>query len=713
MYRRIPYIPQMSTSDCGYACLAMLIAWHGGRTSLLELREAGGNPRGGLRATELIELAQAQGLNAAGHRVPRPAWGEIKRGAILHLNGRHFVVFDRHRKNGVEICDPARGRRWLSLDEFEASFSGVTIVLTPGIALSTATRQPRSWRRYVAVLRTHWGRLAAVVVTSLLLAGISIVLPLGTGVVIDRVVPDSNRTLLATLSGGAAAFLVAQFVVSWIRGCWLVRLRLELDDELTTAFMTHLLALPYAFFFARGTGDLLQRLRSNAQVRELITNAALVGFLDGVLTVGYMISLLVMSLPMALVSTALGAVFALLVANFRRRRHELSGRQLHASSTVSSFEVGILNCIETIKSMGAESRILERWSIHFGGVLDANRQQGIHEASIEAWTSMLRTATPLVLVLFGTHLVLRGELSLGTMLAVCALAGGFLMRLASLANTAMRWPILRSHVERLADILNSRTERKGGNVVDAPMGELVLKDVGFSYSRREAPILRDVNLRVPAGTFVALVGGSGTGKSTLARLIAGLYEPQHGTVTIDGSNYSNTSLESLRNCLGVVTQDPQLLPLTIAENIALGRPDLSMQAIVEAARIAEIHDDIESLPLGYHTQLDTSACGLSGGQRQRIALARAIAPNPPIVILDEATSALDPILERRIQGRLARLQCTVLVISHRMSTVRDADMIAVVANGSIRETGTHSELTSLNGAYARLTAASQGSREVA
>jgi ABC-type bacteriocin/lantibiotic exporter with double-glycine peptidase domain len=360
--------------------------------------------------------------------------------------------------------------------------------------------------------------------------------------------------------------------------------------------------------------------------------------------------------------------------------------------------------------MGAERRSAEHWSQLFVDVLNASLVRGRLDATVDSVMAALRFASPLVVMAVGALQVLDGHMSLGTMLGLSALASGFLVPLSTLVTTAMQLQTMSSYVERIDDVLAAEPEqaRDRGLPPRRLEGAISLHKVSFRYSALAPLVVREVSVDIPRGTFVAVVGRSGAGKSTMLGLLAGLYVPTGGRIAFDGYNLGDIDLRDLRRQLGIVTQNPQLFGDTIRANIALGDPTATMDKIVQAAKRARVHDDISAMPLGYETPLLDRGASLSGGQRQRIALARALLGDPAILILDEATSALDGITERAVQDELARLRCTRVVIAHRLSTVVNADLILVMDDGQLVEQGTHQRLMAEGGAYARLIEAQIG-----
>jgi ABC-type bacteriocin/lantibiotic exporter with double-glycine peptidase domain len=355
--------------------------------------------------------------------------------------------------------------------------------------------------------------------------------------------------------------------------------------------------------------------------------------------------------------------------------------------------------------MGCEDRGVQHWSDLFVDVLNNSIGQARLGAGIEAFSNILMLANTLAPLAVGTWLALAGQMTFGTMLMLVAIAGNFLSGVAKLAATVMHVQVLGAYLERIYDVLNTPREQAGERQLAPPLrGSIVMENVSFRYGTLSSLVLRDVSLKIDPGQFVAIVGPSGAGKTTLANLLLGLYEPTSGSLYFDGIDLRNLDLRSVRRQLGVVTQGHELFGTTIRENISLSDPSISLEDVMSAAQLAQIHDDISAMPLGYNTPLADRGYSLSGGQRQRLALARALVRRPAVLLLDEATSALDVATEQRVQHGLGRLRCTRIVIAHRLSTVMNADLILVLDRGTIVEAGAHRDLVRQNGVYARLVA---------
>jgi ABC-type bacteriocin/lantibiotic exporter with double-glycine peptidase domain len=361
--------------------------------------------------------------------------------------------------------------------------------------------------------------------------------------------------------------------------------------------------------------------------------------------------------------------------------------------------------VAALKASGTEEQALEHWSNLFASELNASLRRGHFTAAIETALGMLRTLSPLVLLWVGTIQVLNGTITLGTMLALSALATAFLSPLVSLISSGQRFQLVAAHLERIADVLDTRPEQDLQSTIDAPplTGRIELRNVGFRYDSNSPFVLRNISLTIRAGQKIALVGRTGSGKSTLAMLLLGLYEPTEGQIFYDNVPMDNMNFRSLRSQFGVVLQEPFLFSGSIRHNIAFHNPGLGLNEVIRAARLAEIHEEIASMPVGYETRIAEGGYGLSGGQRQRLSLARAIASQPSILLLDEATSHLDVVTEELVERNLSRLGCTRIVIAHRLSTIRNADQILVIENGTVSEIGSHEELVSEDGLYSRLT----------
>ena len=715
MRRRIPCVRQMEDADCAAACLAMVLGCFDKRVDLRELRDVMGSGRDGVNGLSIVTTARAYGLWARGVQADLDDLRHLPRGSILHWEFSHFVVFERTTRNGIRVIDPAHGRRTVSMDTLRRAYTGVAIIFEPTDRFDRGSSGARGTWRYLRPMLGQSKNMVRIIATSLIIRLAALGLPLLTALVVDEIVPRDDYHLLLVLSVGIVAVVGYQFLSAFLRANLLLELQTRLDMGLTMGFIDHLVKLPYSFFLRRSAGDLMMRLQSNTAVRDILTTGTMSAVLDGAFASLYLILLFVVSPVLAGVVLML-ALFeiATMVMSWRRSQRLMSA-SLQAQADTQSYAYELLAGIETLKASGAEHRAADHWSGLFVDQVNVALTRGRLTAAVNSIMSTLRFAAPLVLLMVGAFQVLAGNISLGAMLSAAALGAGFLDPLATMVSSGLQLQQLASYMQRINDVLDTPREQHGERVRPAPRlsGQIRADDVSFSYGTLAPTVVSNVSLEIQPGQHIGIVGRSGSGKSTLAHLLLGLYRPTSGRIEFDCQDLAGLDAGSVRRQLGIVTQRPYLFGSSIRQNIALTNPELPLEAVIEAARIACVHDDIAAMPMGYDTQLHDGGASVSGGQRQRIALARALAPRPSILLLDEATSELDTVTEQNIYANLSAISSTIIVIAHRLSTVRNADLILVMDEGRIVEAGTHEQLVSRQGVYTALVHAQSGAGQPA
>jgi ATP-binding cassette subfamily B protein len=704
--RRVPFVQQLTDTECGIACLAMILGYHGREVSLEQVRDVCGATRDGVNARSIVEASSLLGLRGRGVRLDVDQLTLVPAGStILHWEFQHFVVFAGVGRNHVDIVDPAVGPRKVPLDEFSRAFTGVALTFE---TTDLFVRQSRKGGIFPALkqLVRESGLLRRILVISLVLQLFGLAVPVLTGQLIDRILPRGDLGLLGVMLAGLAVLIGFRALAEVVRGHLLMHLRTMLDARLTLGFLDHMVSLPYSFFQLRSAGDLMMRLNSNTIVREQLTSTAMSGLLDGLMVTVYVVILIVGNGPMALIALLAGALDVGIFLLVRHRQRDLTTQQLLTESKAQGYEVEMLTAMETLKATGGEQRAVGQWANLFVDQLNVKIERDRLSIKTDALVGALRMAGPLSILAVGAQQVLAGRLSLGGMLGLSAVAAGFLEPLANLVHTLLSLETVRGYLQRVNDVLEAEPEQpSGAKVAPRLSGQVALERVSFRYGPQSPLVVADVSLAIAPGKFVAIVGRSGSGKTTLANLILGLHRPAGGRVTFDGVDLVELDLRSVRRQFGVVNQSLSLFGASIRDNITMGDPAVPLAEVEQAARLACIHDDIVGFPMGYGTLLLDRGGAISGGQRQRLALARALVRKPAILLMDEATSALDASTEREVQASLDRLACTRIVIAHRLSTVKRADLILVVEAGRIVESGTHATLLAARGAYAQLVAA--------
>jgi ATP-binding cassette, subfamily B, bacterial len=703
--RRVPEMRQMTAVECGAACLAMILNYYGYSTSISEVQEHCGVGRDGLTALEIVKSARLYGLRVRTVSVTLNDFRYVTLPAIVHWEFNHFMLVERRTSKGIDVVDPALGRRRLSLEEFDEGFTGIAIMLEPRAQFKQRASQkvltPWAYMRSLLSMRSI---ITQVIGASLLLQLLGLGVPVLTEIVIDRILPQKDPNLLTILGLGMLILVFMQGIAIFLRSSLLIYLQTRIDTNMMLNFFEHMLSLPYRFFQLRLNGDLLARMNSNLAIRDLLTNQLISTLLDGSTVIIYFIILLIFSKFIALIALAIGIVQVILLLVTAPAIRRLTQRDLEAQGKTQGYMSEILAGIATLKAAGAEHRAFDRWENLFFDEMNISLRLSYLSSVISAVIGILNLLAPLLLLWFGAMQVIDGTMTIGTMLAFNTLAISFLIPLGSLASSVQELQVVRAHFSRVADVIGTDPEQDPA-VVKTPhrlQGYIELRHVGFRYNQNAPHILRDINAKIYPGQKVALVGKTGSGKSTLGKLLVGLIPPTNGSILYDGIPLESLNYQEVRSQFGVVLQESFIFSGSVRENIALNNPDMDLNRIIEASRLAVIDEDIAKMPMGYDTLVSEGGSAFSGGQRQRVALARALAHHPALLLLDEATSALDVMTEQAVEQNLSRLPCTQIIIAHRLSTIRNADVILVLDRGHIVEMGNHQQLLQKSGFYAHL-----------
>ncbi len=705
--RRVPCLTQMSAIECGAACLAMILRYYGRKTSISEIRERYGVGRDGLSALSIVKAARNYGLRVRAISLQTNDFRFVHLPAIVHWAFNHFLIVERWSPHFVDVVDPASGRKRLTAEEFDEGFTGVVITLEPGehfVRRTTPTTQI-TVRMYVKqYIKQAPKVLFQIIGASLLLQVFGLAVPVLTKVLVDQVIPFDLTNTLTLLGVGMLVLLLSQMVTMQLRTSLLVYLQARIDTQITPNFFEHMLMLPQRFFEQRSNGDILARVTSITVIRDIVSSHLISTLLDGSLIVVYFLILLSQSLTFSFLVLIIGLLQVALLLATNPAIRMLANRELAAIGKSQGYTTEVLTGIATIKAAGAEQRAFERWSNLFFDQLNISVRHNYLTATIGTFMATLSTLAPMLLLWVGAIQVLNGTMEVGTMLALNALAGIFLAPLVSLVSTGQELQVVRAHLERIADVVEAETEQDIQQVQPAPRltGRISLEHVSFRYDPNASDVLKDITVHIEPGQKVAIVGRTGSGKSTLGKLLLGLCLPTDGEILYDGIPLRTLNFQEVRAQFGVVTQDSTIFSGSIRQNITFNDPDLGMEDIIETALAAALHDDIMEMPMEYETFVSEGGSALSGGQRQRLAIARALAHTPVILLLDEATSALDVITERIVEQNLKALACTQIIIAHRLSTIHNADTILVLDQGAIVEQGSHRELLAKGGYYARL-----------
>lgn len=709
---KTPTVLQMEAVECGAAALGILLAYYRRIVPLAELRQACGVSRDGSKASNILQAARNYGLEAKGYKKSLSAVRSLPGPFIVFWDFNHFLVVEGFGRLRVYLNDPATGPRTVSWDEFDRAYTGIVLVVKPGPTFRRGGRKPSLMQGLWQRLQEAFGALLYCILAGFLLVIPGILLPVFSQIFIDRILIEGRWHWLRPLLLGMGGTILVQGSLYLLQLRYLRRLRIKLAVGMSGRFLWHLLHLPVGFYAQRFAGEISARMRLNDKVAEGLSGQLAQTVIDGVMTIFYAAVMVAYDWQL----TSIGVGFA--IANVAvlqwvsRRRVDANLRLAQDAGKVAGVEIAALQSIETIKSSASEADFFTRWSGYYAQYINAQQALNVPNQLISALPTILTALTTLLILVLGGLQVINGNLTIGMLVAFQSLMGSFQKPINRLMGFGGLLQELEGDLTRLDDVLKNPIDPaiESANPLSSEeealprplQGCLEFRQVTFGYSPVEPPSIENLSFKLEPGQRLALVGRSGSGKSTIAKLACGLYQPWSGEILIDGQRLQDIPRPLLAQTLAMVEQDIFLFGGTVRDNLTLWDPTVPDSHLMRASQDAVIDEVIRALPGGYGGALLEGGANLSGGQRQRLEIARALVHEPAILVLDEATSALDTETERQVDRHLRRRGCSCLLIAHRLSTIRDCDRILVLEDGQVVQQGTHDRLWQQDGPYARL-----------
>lgn len=698
---KIPMVMQMESVECGAASLTMILAHYGKWLPLEKVRAACGVSRDGSSAKDIVLAARNYGLEAEGYQVTPEALDGMQP-AIIHWNFNHFVVFRGFKKGAACLNDPNSGPIEVPIDDFRKSFTGVALTFAPTEAFVKEGHRTRILAYVKKYLQGAGEAFWLTFVFALLAAFVALVIPLFTRTFLDEILSGKNRDWSSTfflIMGTVALF---QFVLVFLqaRNAKLVAGSLALKGNVK--YLNHVLRLPISFFAMRSVGELQQRQHLNETITHSLVEVLAPQIINIALLGLYLALMLSYSVVLTLVGIIAAAVNLIIVQYYSNQRINLIHSMEQSTGKYFSATVSCIDNMESIKAAGAETGFFEYWSGLWAKKFNMEGNATEQQLKMNLLPILVNGLVNTIILILGALLILKGELSVGMLLAFQGFMSSFLSPVNDIVNASKTIVVMRSQMERIEDVMKFPEDHREneGEMYEGKLGGLVeLKNVTFGYSTLLPPLIENFNLRIEPGHSVAFVGSSGCGKSTLAKLISGLYKPWSGEILFDGRPIESISSEELTNSVAVIDQNVVLFDDTVAQNIRMWDESIEDFTLMMACNDAQIRDDIVSRPDGFGTKLVRGGQNFSGGQRQRMEIATALAKEPAVLIMDEATSALDPKTEDEVMASIRMMGPTQIIIAHRLSTIRDCDEILVMDQGKILQQGNHEELIAQEGLY--------------
>ena len=705
---KVPVVMQLEALECGAAALAMVMAYYGKWVPLEQVRLDCGVSRDGSKAKNIYLAAEHYGFEVKAFRMdPESLKAQGTFPCIIHWNMNHFVVLNGFKGKHVYINDPARGTVKISWEEFDKAFTGVVITPVPSKDFVPGGKRKSTLEFASKRLAGAGAAIVFVMLTTAISYLFGIANSVTSRIYIDRLLTGLNRDWLYPFILIMIALAVIELTVSWAQTIYSLRINGKMSVIGNTTYMWKVLHLPMEFFSQRLAGDIQSRASMNASIAGTLVNTFAPLMLNTAMMIFYLVLMLKQSPLLTLIGFAtliLNIVMARIISN---RRVNITRVQLRDSSKLEATTASGIQMIETIKASGAESGFFQKWA-GFQASVNAQEVRAAKDQSfLGVIPSFFTTVANYAVLIAGVYLTMDGTFTLGSVLMFQGFLGAFMSPAMTLITAGQSIQEMRTQMERVDDVMEypddpAITVDPTVTKLEKLRGNVEINNLTFGYSRLEKPVIQNFSMKLKTGDRVAIVGSSGSGKSTMSKLISGLYQPWSGEIIFDGRKREEYPREVITGSIAVVDQDIILFEDTISNNIKMWDTSIQDFEMILAARDASLHDDIMKMPGGYQHKLVSGGKNLSGGQRQRMEIARVLAQDPSIIILDEATSALDAKTEYDVINSIHDRGITCIVIAHRLSTIRDCDEIIVLDHGVIAERGTHEELMAGGGIYADL-----------
>ncbi len=707
---KVPTVLQMEALECGAASLAMILAYWEKYVPLEILRTDCGVSRDGSKASNVLKAARTYGLEAKGFRKEPQALKEMQFPMIIHWNFNHFLVLEGFQDGKVYLNDPASGPRVVAEEEFDEAYTGIAMTFSPGLDFAKGGEKPNLLKSLQLRVKGSETALTYIVLVGLALVIPGLVIPVFSKIFVDDILLQGKTSWLLPLLLGMGFTAILRGVLTWIQQYYLLRLETKIALSTSGQFLWHILHLPIEFFSQRYSGDISSRIKSNDTVAQLLSGQLATTVLNFIMIIFYFVLMLQYSIVLSFIGVIAALINIFYLNYVSKKRVDLNRKLMQDKGKLIGTAMSGLQTIETLKATGSESDFFAKWSGYQAKVLNAEQDNGTATNYLSNLPSLLSTLTNTVVLILGGFIILKGDMTIGMLVAFQSLMTSFLTPVSSLVELGGNLQVMVADMNRLDDVLKYPQDA-AIQAISTPdtlneysrlEGYIELRDLSFGYSRLEPALIENFNLSLVPGARVAIVGGSGSGKSTVAKLLCGIYQPWSGEILFDGHPRQHIPRAVISNSLTMIDQDISMFPGSIRDNITLWDDTVLEFDLIRAGKDACIHDDITVRPGGYDLLLSEAGTNFSGGQRQRIEIARALITNPSILIMDEATSALDPLTEKIVDENIRRRGCTCVIVAHRLSTIRDCDEIIVMEKGKIVQRGSHEDLMNSGGHYADL-----------